>query len=162
MNNNQLQNNIVAKLLATENISVRRERVKLPYFDIKNRNLVLPQWKDMENELEHMLIAHEVGHAIFTGMDYVDATNTLTFKSAMAYMNILEDVRIEKFMKRKFAGIKKTFSYGYKLLFDKDFFGHKSANYSNMILIDRINVHFKLGSYITVPFADLVRKILRL
>ena len=154
MNNTQLQNNIIAKLLAAENISVRRERVKLPYFDIKNRNLVLPQWKDMENELEHMLIAHEVGHAIFTGMDYVEGTKSLSFKCAMSYMNILEDVRIEKFMKRKFAGIKRTFSYGYKLLFDKDFFGHKQTNYREMILIDRINVHFKLGSYITVPFAE--------
>ncbi len=152
--NTQIQNNIVAKLLATENISVRRERVKLPYFDIKARNLVLPQWKDMENELEHMLIAHEVGHAIFTGMDYVEGTKSLSFKCAMSYMNILEDVRIEKFMKRKFAGIKRTFSYGYKLLFDKDFFGHKRADYNSMILIDRINVHFKLGSYITVPFAE--------
>lgn len=153
MNTNQATNNIVAKLLATENISVHRANTKTAYFDIKNRVLVLPMWKDIENIVEQMLICHEVGHALFTKLDeYKAAIDGAKFKNAQAYMNILEDARIEKFMARKFAGINKTMSGGYSILNAKDFFGIKNSNLYKLTLIDRINIHFKLGAYIEVPF----------
>lgn len=153
MNTNQATNNIVAKLLATENISVHRANTKTAYFDIKNRVLVLPMWKDIENIVEQMLICHEVGHALFTKLDeYKAAIDGAKFKNAQAYMNILEDARIEKFMARKFAGINKTMSGGYSILNAKDFFGIKNSNLYTLTLIDRINIHFKLGAYIEVPF----------
>jgi len=153
MNTNQVTNNIVAKLLATENISVHRANTKTAYFDIKNRVLVLPMWKDIENIVEQMLICHEVGHALFTKLDeYKAAIDGAKFKNAQAYMNILEDARIEKFMARKFAGINKTMSGGYSILNAKDFFGIKNSNLYTLTLIDRINIHFKLGAYIEVPF----------
>ena len=37
-------------------------------------------------------------------------------------MNIVEDVRIEKMMKRRYAGISKTFYRGYSELAAEDFF----------------------------------------
>ena len=36
----------LAKLLATENISVQHKKVDTAYFDVKNRILCLPIWKE--------------------------------------------------------------------------------------------------------------------
>ena len=50
LNTKKINNNAksyLAKLLATENISVEHKKVKTAYFDVKSRLLVLPIWKDM-------------------------------------------------------------------------------------------------------------------
>ena len=38
------------------------------------------------------------------------------------FVNVVEDARIEKLMKRKYTGLSKTFYKGYKELSDQDFF----------------------------------------
>ena len=142
---------IYAKLLATENISVIRARVSTASFDIKNRVLTLPQWKDMSPIVEGMLIGHEVGHALYTTDEYIDPIKD--DPKLRQYLNILEDVRIEKLMKRKYPGIRKTMNLGYQELNDKDFFGVKKIqNLSTLSLIDRINLYFKAGYQCGVTF----------
>ena len=142
---------IYAKLLATENISVIRARVSTASFDIKNRVLTLPQWKDMSPIVEGMLIGHEVGHALYTTDEYIDPIKD--DPKMRQYLNILEDVRIEKLMKRKYPGIRKTMNLGYQELNDKDFFGVKKIqNLSTLSLIDRINLYFKAGFSCGVKF----------
>jgi hypothetical protein len=142
---------IYAKLLATENISVIRARVNTASFDIKNRVLTLPQWKDMSPIVEGMLIGHEVGHALYTTDEYLDPIQEDS--KMRGYLNILEDVRIEKLMKRKYPGIRKTMNMGYKELNDKDFFGVKKVpDLSTISLIDRINLYFKAGYDCGVKF----------
>ena len=37
----------LAKLLAVEDLDVQHQQVETAYFDIKNRCLILPIWKDM-------------------------------------------------------------------------------------------------------------------
>ena len=54
----------LAKLLATENISMRHEpNSKTAYFDVKKRELILPVWQNISEDLYDMLVVHEVGHA---------------------------------------------------------------------------------------------------
>ena len=140
-----------AKLLATENIAVIRARVRTASFDIKNRVLTLPQWKEMSPAVEGMLIGHEVGHALYTSDDYIDPIKQE--HRLQGYMNILEDVRIEKLIKRKYPGIRKTMNEGYKQLNDQDFFGvSKIQDFSTLSLIDRINLYFKVGFQCGVKF----------
>ena len=142
---------IYAKLLATENISVIRARVNTASFDIKNRVLTLPQWKDMSPLVEGMLIGHEVGHALYTTDEYLDPIKEDS--KMRSYLNILEDVRIEKLMKRKYPGIRKTMNLGYQELNEKDFFGIKKVpDLSTLSLIDRINLYFKAGYQCGVKF----------
>jgi hypothetical protein len=142
---------IYAKLLATENISVIRARVRTASFDIKNRVLTLPQWKEMSPIVEGMLIGHEVGHALYTTDEYLDPIKENT--KIRNYLNILEDVRIEKLMKRKYPGIRKTMNLGYQELNEKDFFGvQKVPDLSTLSLIDRINLYFKAGYQCGVKF----------
>jgi hypothetical protein len=54
---------ILAKLLATENVSVEHKNVRTAYFDLKERKIVLPVFKDMSADLYDLLIGHEVSHA---------------------------------------------------------------------------------------------------
>lgn len=141
-----------AKLLATENLSVRRARTRTASFDIKSRVLTLPMWKEMSPEVEGMLVGHEVGHALYTTDDYMDPIKENP--KLHGYLNVIEDVRIEKLMKRKYPGIRKTMNEGYRQLNERDFFGvAKTPDLSTLILIDRINLYFKAGFSCGVKFS---------
>jgi hypothetical protein len=140
-----------ARLLATENLSVVRAPTRTASFDIKNRVLTLPLWKDMTPEIEDMLVGHEVGHALYTGDDYLKPIQDNP--KMMGYLNVLEDVRIEKMMKRKYPGLRKRMNEGYKQLNDRDFFGVKQVqNFDDLLLIDKINLYFKAGFTCGVTF----------
>ena len=52
--------------MARENITVQYGNYQTAWFDIKNRVLGLPMWKDMGKDVSDLLIGHEVGHALFT------------------------------------------------------------------------------------------------
>ena len=140
-----------ARLLATENLSVQRARTRTASFDVKSRVLTLPLWKDMTPEIEDMLVGHEVGHALYTTDDYFEpiAANS----KIMTYLNVLEDVRIEKLIKRKYPGLRKRMNEGYKQLNDRDFFGVKQVqSFDDLLLIDKINLYFKAGFSCGVEF----------
>jgi hypothetical protein len=140
-----------AKLLATENLSVVRARTRTASFDIKSRVLTLPMWKEMTPQVEDMLIGHEVGHALYTTDEYT--APIMENNKLMGYMNIIEDVRIEKLIKRKYPGLRKRMNEGYKQLNDRDFFGVKSIqNFDDLLLIDKINLYFKVGFNCGVKF----------
>jgi len=140
-----------ARLLATENLSVVRARTRTASFDIKSRILTLPMWKEMTPEVEDMLVGHEVGHALYTTEEYIEPIREN--RKLMGYMNIIEDVRIEKLIKRKYPGLRKRMNEGYKQLNERDFFGVKSIqDFSDLLLIDRINLYFKVGFQCGVKF----------
>ena len=148
----KLQKTNLAKLLATENITVQHRKVDTAYFDVKNRVLCLPIWKEeMPNDVYDLLVGHEVGHALFTPKE------DWMFKQKevpVSFLNVLEDVRIEKMMKQKFPGLRKNFYNGYQTLSEKDFFGIKEKEMKDLKFIDRLNIHYKIGAFAQVPFKN--------
>ena len=148
------QMDLFAKLLAKENISVERANVSTASFDILNRVLTLPVWKHMAPVTEQMLILHEVGHALATNKDECEDIFGGELSYLKSYVNVIEDARIERIMKQKYPGSKKVFFDGYKNLLDQDFFGIRERDVNRMLLIDRINIHFKTGSLMTVQFSE--------
>ena len=147
----------LAKLMATENITVLHKRIPTAYFDIKTRSLVCPILKDdMSSELYDLFMGHEVGHALFTPLegwhDKVSDKGPI-FKG---YLNVIEDIRIEKKIKAKYPGLRKSFYTAYKELLEDDFFGLEKLgkSISELNLIDRINLHYKVGHGIRVPFSS--------
>lgn len=146
------QTDLIAKLLANEDITVVHANAETASFDIINRVLTLPTWKDTSADLIGMLVGHEVGHALYTTKEYMDHEykDSYAFKT---YLNVLEDVRIEKFMKRRYPGIRKTFLAGYKELNERDFFDVKSRDLNDILLIDKINLYFKAGYDCGVTFS---------
>jgi hypothetical protein len=149
--------NVLARLMATENIHVEHKKVATASFDVKNRRLVLPLWKDMTNTMYEGLIGHEVGHALYTPhKEWVTfAKNNEHLKD---YANILEDARIERKMKIKYPGMKKTFFSMYDALSQRDFFGTKNRELEDYGFADRLNLHFKLGVLANVPFSAEEKK----
>ena len=152
MKTNKINNNAksyLAKLLATENISVEHKKVKTAYFDVKSRLLVLPIWKDMNEDITDLLIAHEVGHALFTPQSGWEES-IIKRKIPKSFLNVIEDARIEKLIKRKYPGLSQSFIRGYRDLINNDFFGTKDKDLDDMLLIDRLNIHFK-SSHVECP-----------
>jgi hypothetical protein len=152
MNTNQ--KSTLARLLATENLRVEHQQVQTAAFDLKNRTLILPIWKDMSNDLYDLLIGHEVGHALYTPAKGWHGEIDARGMGIKSYLNILEDARIERMIKDKFPGIRKNFFTGYQELFDKNFFGVKGRDLSTLRFIDRINLHYKVGPFLNVQFSN--------
>jgi hypothetical protein len=143
----------LAKLLATENLRIEHQKVPTAMFDLKNRTLILPIWKDMSSDLYDLLIGHEVGHALFTPAQGWHSELDARGMGIKSYLNVLEDARIERKIKDKFPGIRRNFFAGYQELFENNFFGVKGYDLSKLRLIDRINLHYKVGSFLNAPFS---------
>ena len=126
----------LAKLLATENLTVEHRKVTTAYFDVQKRVLCLPIWKTASNTVYDLLVGHEVGHALYTPNTGLDGVNK-------GFVNVLEDVRIEKMMKETYPGLRKSFFQGYKELWNDDFFGVNDEDISKLPFIDRINLFYK-------------------
>ena len=149
---------LLAKLLANENLNIVRAPVSTASMDIRSRTLTLPQWKEMTPDVEEMLIGHEVGHALFTTDEYIKENET---RALHGYMNVIEDVRIEKKIKNKYPGLRASFLKGYKELNDRDFFEIQGKDLSQLLLIDRMNLYYKVGFNCGVKFTTTEMEFIR-
>ena len=132
----------IARLLAEEDIHVVSKKMDTAYFNIKKRELGLPIWKDEVSKVEEeLMVCHEIGHALWTSMDMIEKATER--KLNQSFVNILEDARIEKFVKRKYPGSVNLFKKGYVALAARDFFGIANEGVNSCNLIDRINLFFK-------------------
>lgn len=150
---------LLARLLANENIVVEHvPGSDTAYFDTASRRLVLPVWKDMDNDTYDMLVGHEVGHAIYTpagieplekAINSIDSTNPDLVKG---YLNIVEDARIERLMKRRYPGLTHNFRRAYTRMYEADQFGFRrnATDPSELGLIDRLNLRAKVGVHVDV------------
>ena len=137
----------LAKLLATEDLVVEHKKVETAQFNVHTRVLTLPMWEKASNTVYDLLVGHEVGHALYTP----DEDWTVNVKVPPQFVNIVEDARIEKMMKRRYPGLAKTFFNGYKELADDDFFQIGDDKVETYNLADRANLLFKIGNYTDIP-----------
>lgn len=165
---------LLAKLLATENISIRQNSsAKTASFDVKNRVLTLPVWQGISEDLNDMLIIHEVGHALDTPCDgWLDAMKRIAqdvhgaddnryVMAVKGFLNVVEDARIDRRQKLRYPGSRRNYLAGYKELIDRDFFGLKSRDPNVLSFIDRANLYFKGGSInMNLEFAPEERRLL--
>tara|TARA_B100000963_G_scaffold360622_1_gene392214 strand:+ start:11178 stop:13352 length:2175 start_codon:yes stop_codon:yes gene_type:complete len=139
------------KLLAKENITISHGNYKTAWFDIKNRVLGLPMWEDKGKDVYDLLIGHEVGHALETPYEgWHDSPEKLE-GCPRSYINVIEDARIERKIKNRYPGLVGPFARGYKKLYDDGFFGDGIEDWSQIKLIDKINLKAKVGNLLDVP-----------
>jgi len=156
---------ILARLMARENISVQYvPGLKTADFNTVTRILRIPQWQNLSVDQFDLLVAHEVGHALYTNTDYIKSIRAN--RGLMSYFNVVEDARIERKMKQSFPGLKKIFTHGYaefhqngplfkgtRTHIENPSTGQRHA-IKSMSLIDRINLHYKLtDATVDVPFS---------
>lgn len=149
---------MLARLLATEDIMVEHKKVETACFNVQTRVLILPMWEKASNNVYDLLLSHEAAHALYTP----DEDWTETHKVPQQYVNVVEDARIEKLMKRRYAGLSKTFYNGYKELADQDFFEIGNDDVSKYNFADRTNIYFKIGTHIKLEFTPEEREIIDL
>ena len=161
MSNNEITHNsksIFARLLATEDLNVVHSySANTAAFDLTSRTLILPVWKKMSHHLYDMLIAHEVGHAVYTpggtNKDWENKSKEICPENPMIgqlYLNIVEDARIERLIQKKYPGAKRDFWFGYQELLESDMFGLEGKDPKDLQFIDRLNLHFKVGSFVNL------------
>ena len=146
----------LAKLLATEDIVVEHKNVETAQFNTDTRVLILPIWEKASNDVYDMLVGHEVGHALFTPNE--DPPNDIPH----SFLNVCEDARIEKLMKRKYMGLAKSFYRGYSEMHEEDFFELDGEDIDSFTLADRANLYFKIGSFLDLSFSDAEKEIITL
>jgi Mg-chelatase subunit ChlD len=167
---------MLARLLANENITIIHDpKAVTAGFELQKRLLILPVWEGVDAVLYDLLVGHEVGHAKYTlEGEWLGAMEFLakkhygkSYKRAMPFvkniLNVLEDPRIEKLMKRLYPGLRTSFAAGYMQLWERDFFKvkalveaapHNAAQAITLAFTDRLNIHAKVGVRIGVYFAD--------
>ncbi len=148
----------LAKLLATEDLIVEHKNVECAQFNVRTRVLILPLWEKASHDVYDMLVGHEVGHALFTP----DEDWWLEYDIPPQFVNVVEDARIEKLMKRKYMGIAKSFYKGYNELYEQDYFELDDEDPTNLNLADRANLYFKVGSFLPLAFSPTEKPIIDL
>ena len=143
----------LARLMASENLIVEQKNVHTAMFDTKNRVLTVPLLNgNLSPQVYDLLLGHEVGHALETPTEGWHHS-VIDLKVNRSILNVCEDVRIEKKIKRKFPGIRISFVKGYQELMELDFFGVKGKNLNKLNFIDRINLYTKGGAAQIIDFS---------
>jgi hypothetical protein len=159
---NQIRNqkDQLAKLMATEDLTIVHKKVPTAYFDMKNRILCCPILKDdISNELYDLFMGHEVGHALHTPYEGVHSALTEN-RTLKGYLNVVEDVRIERKIREKYQGLRKSFYTAYNELMEIDFFGISKRNLQELSLIDKINLITKVGSRVAIKLTKVEQEFL--
>ena len=153
----------LAKLLATENIRIEHKKLYTDSFEPKNRVLYCHILKDMSGDLYDLLMGHEVGHALYTPADGWHDAACSNGKNFKAFLNVVEDARIEKKVKRKYPGLRPAFVRAYNDLMKKDFFGVSGKDLNDLSFINRLNLYTKSDYSLPIQFGakekDLVDRV---
>ena len=141
-----------AKLLATENISVHVDSsAPTAMFDVESRVLTMPVWEKMSEQLTDMLLGHEVSHALHTIDDDLLATVRklsedagVPLAIAMAGLNVVEDIRIDRLIQRRYPGLRSDYAAGYPEMREMNLFEiDEDENLDERPFLDRLNLHSK-------------------
>ena len=149
----------LAKLLATENITVQHNNVSTASFDVANRVLTLPIFKIKNKNVYDMLVGHECGHALWTTCD--DWSEIGSDDKLRMAVNILEDTRIDKMIQSKFPGIVDDYHKGFKVLNDSNFYGMQDHDINELSFLDKVNMRSKSMNTLDIDFSDEETELLK-
>ena len=150
---------LLAKLMATENLTVEQRKVPTASFDVRNRILTVPVLdNDISPQLYDLFMGHETGHALYTPLEGM--TKAVELKKNMSVLNVVEDSRIERKIKYKYPGLRNSFIKAYQELLEKDFFGVQGQDINELNFIDRLNLYCKGGVTLGIKFTDFERDLL--
>jgi hypothetical protein len=151
---------LLAKLMATENLTIEQKNIPTAMFDVKNRILTVPVLDEKITPFEYdLFMGHEVGHALYTPMEGM--IKGREEKIPPSILNVVEDVRIERKIKNKYPGLRSSFIRAYNGLCEKDFFATKGVDLNEMNFIDRLNLYTKVGVTLGIKFDDEEKVLLK-
>jgi len=142
----------LAKIMANENISVVFDNSKTAAFNPTSRILRLPNFaKTAPEAVLYGFNAHEISHALHTPV----------IEKVTALINIVEDVRVERLIKRKFKGSAEYMKEMYEYLWTENFFGTDKTKLKTAHFLDRLNVYAKMRDTmdLEIPFTPEEQKL---
>ena len=139
---------VFASLLAAENLVVVHDAsAETASFDLDSRVLTLPVWDTMSGHVYDMLVSHEVSHALNTPLEgwkkELEAAGA-NASLVQHYINVVEDVRIERMIQAKFPGLRPDYKAGRQWMKD-NIMGDVLADVANgkAHSIDHVNLFAK-------------------
>ena len=150
---NSATQGMLAKLLATENITVHVGSYITASFDVKNRLLCLPAWNTDSKHISDLLVGHEVGHALYTPLDAIDQFKKMCPACPFAILNIVEDIRIERLIQDKYPGLISSFNSGYEKFLADDRFRLCGRDPNTLGFADRLNLKAKCGNKLNITLS---------
>jgi hypothetical protein len=166
---------LVAKLMARENISVQIiDGQPTASFDVLTRVLTLPNWPFISVDQFDTQLCHEIGHALWTDTTYLEKlakrrNEKISNSGLFTYINVIEDTRIERKMREAYPGVTRVFYNGRKAFAENGpifqvadakrvLIDGVKVKVASMKFIDRVNLFYKIGAFIDVPFSADERK----
>lgn len=147
-------NSIFGRILAKENLTINYDiKAKTGSFNLKTKVITIPVFNEKDDKYRIWFTAHEISHSIYTPpKEYLDGCKDLGNSDVL---NVTEDARIEKLIIRKYPGLQRASNLFYKNMIDdteRNFFGIKNQDLSKLNLATKINLHFKIGKFVKIPF----------
>lgn len=138
---------ILGSVLSGKQLSVTySDSSHTAFIDMETLTIHIPTFfSGFRDETNIFVVLHEMAHAKWTNItsDFKKQKHPI-YKSAY---NVLEDIRIERLLEKKFPNANKYLRHGYGELYHKEFFVHKSINNTELeerCFLDRLNLHSKL------------------
>ena len=147
---------LLAKLMATENLTIEQRKVPTASFNVKDRVLVIPILNDkISTFVMDLFMGHEVGHALYTPLEGLMKARDEKIVSSI--LNVVEDSRIERKIKDKYPGLKNCFVKAYTELVENDFFATKDKDINQLNFIDRVNLQDRKSTRLNSSHTDISR-----
>lgn len=144
----------LARIMAGEKLDVLHGNYSTASFDPQNRVLRLPIWEDADRDVYNLLVTHEVGHAMFTPEDWNHDLKEEIPGCPQVILNIVEDIRIEKLIRREYPGTYGMFVRAYQKMLNADRFGIKGIDPNTLGFLNKLNIHAKCGNLVPLAFDE--------
>lgn len=150
-------------------INIVKKNTNTAYYVPDTNTIVLPVFITEDKDLYIMFGSHEVSHAMHTPKDFYDIHNDsdrkvfklkngkVLTKKLMQCINIVEDIRIEKIIRRKFPGFVANYNRARFKLLNEHWTHMKNLtqdDWDKLNIADKINVKAKFGKHITYPLTQ--------
>lgn len=141
---------ILAKLLAVENLTIIDGGCDTSYIDVANRIVHIVKFKansPLSNKMVRITsIAHEVGHSLFTPISLLHNSVDKKYPNLAMYINVVEDIRIERLIRNRYSGIHTTMKEGRKIMLQNGFYGKQALLDPNSLdFINKLIIYTKVG-----------------
>jgi hypothetical protein len=149
----------LARIMAGEKLDVLHGNYPTASFDPQNRVLRLPIWEDADKDVYNLLVVHEVGHALYTPRDWSHDLKEEIPGCPQSILNIVEDIRIEKLIRREYPGTYGMFVRAYQKMLDANRFGIDGLDPNTLGFLNKLNIHAKCGNLVPLNFDEDEQKM---
>ena len=161
-------------ITSNHKIDINYADVPTAYMNIATGNITLPKFVMNDRDIYITMGSHEVSHVLHTPRDFYDKHNKSQSGNIMIgsveltplfffCINIVEDIRIEKIIRRKYPGFVEIYNRASKKILD-GLFEVTEEKWNKLTIADKINIKAKCTNHLQfelTPYEDGVLKYMK-